>query len=125
MTTICKVIIGILLAAVIALTVTCLVIYIERSHLQTQVAEDATLITSLKNANENFTTITQQVNASIKKMQDDEAVRAAASAKAVASANASAKSIMAAATKIGEAKPVGDDCAATKLLLDKFFPATK
>ena len=96
-----------------------------KSKLESQVADDRGVITALQSANQDWKTQTDSANAALKKLKDDTAARAATAATAETQAQAANADYLKAASNIEAAKPKGDDCAASKALLDNFFKVKK
>jgi uncharacterized protein YgbK (DUF1537 family) len=96
-----------------------------KAQLQKQVGQQAAIITGLQSANTDWQMQTTAANLALKKLTDDEAVRAAAAAAAEAVAEKVGTALADQATVILATKPQGDDCAATTKLFDTFFAGKK
>ena len=96
-----------------------------KSQLEKQITQDATLISDLQNSNADWKTQTDAANEAVKKAQT-EAVAAQAQAEAAQQVAIRVDSAYGDAAKTIEAtKPQGDECAATKALVDSFYKVKK
>ena len=92
-----------------------------KSLLETEIAQDETLLAEYKDQNDNWKTKTEAANQAIKSLQDE----VAASTQAVAAAQKSATAVQAqhenSAKVIESASPQGNDCDDAKKLLNSYF----
>lgn len=96
-----------------------------KSLLQTEVAQDATLIVEYRTQNDDWKVKTDEANKAIKALQDE----VLASQQAVEAAQKQAEVVQQqhdiVAHNIETILPFGDDCAATKKILDNYFRGKK
>ena len=92
-----------------------------KSQLERKITDDARVISSFQNANESWKAAAESANAKLKAAQAAADQRAIEAQKAIDAAKAQAKVYLTTATNILAVKPKGDDCEATKALLDNFY----
>lgn len=92
-----------------------------KSVAQSQIEEDARLITALKDANQSYVEQAARANAALQSLQDEAKTNLAEAQKALAEAQKQVGQYKANQDRLLSLKPVGDDCAATKKILGGYF----
>lgn len=110
-------------SALLAIGVLCLVGYLTytKSQLQEQHAEDMRTVEAYKSANQQWTDIAKTQSAKISAMQQEAEKRAKEAADALVAAQGLAKEYSDKAQALASLRPVGDDCAATRRLIDSYL----